>query len=116
MLCFLGIEDRGLWWSTKAVDMFEGALFCLNEYTMKARFHEIMESIHYTSKDAPLLFMDRFHEVREMIDAFNYKYSSKYKPSWLNCIDKSMNSWLNKFCPGFMSLPRKPHPFSNDYH
>jgi hypothetical protein len=27
-----------------------------------------------------------------------------------------MNSWLNKFCPGFMSLPCKPHPFGNDYH
>jgi hypothetical protein len=27
-----------------------------------------------------------------------------------------MNSWLNKFCPGFMSLPRKPHPFGNEYH
>ena len=75
-----------------------------------------MELIRYTSKEAPLLFVDRFHEVREMIDAFNDHYLSEYKPSWLNCIDKSMNSWLNKFCPGFMSLPRKPHPFGNDYH
>jgi hypothetical protein len=27
-----------------------------------------------------------------------------------------MNTWLNKFCPGFMTLPRKPHPFGNEYH
>ncbi len=27
-----------------------------------------------------------------------------------------MNVWLNKFCPGFMSLPRNPHPFGNEYH
>ena len=116
MSCFLGIDDRDLWWSTKAVDMFEGAPFCLNEYMTKARFREIMESIRYTSKEAPLLFVDRFHEISEMIDAFNDHYSSEYKPLWLNCIDKSMNSWLNKFCPGFMSLPRKPHPFGNEYH
>ena len=55
MLCFLGIDDRNLWWSTKANDMFEGAPFCLNEYITKARFHEIMESIRYTSKEAPLI-------------------------------------------------------------
>ncbi len=27
-----------------------------------------------------------------------------------------MNSWMNKFCPGFMTLPWKPHPFGNKYH
>jgi len=32
------------------------------------------------------------------------------------CIDESMNSWLNKFCPGFMTLPRKPDPFRNKYY
>ena len=63
MSCFLRIEDRDLWWLTKAVDMFEGASFCLNEYTTKARFCEIMESIRYTSKEAPLLFVDCFHEA-----------------------------------------------------
>ncbi len=34
----------------------------------------------------------------------------------MSCIDKSMNSWLNKLCPGFMSLPCKPHSFGNKYH
>ena len=116
MSCFLGIDDRDLWWSTKVVDMFEGAPFRLNEYMSKARFREIMESIRCTSKEAPLLFVDRFHEIREMIDAFNDHYFSEYKPLWLNCMNESMNSWLNKFCPGFMSLPRKPHPFGNEYH
>ena len=27
-----------------------------------------------------------------------------------------MNSFLEKFCPGFMRVPRKPHPFGNEYH
>ena len=31
-------------------------------------------------------------------------------------IDESMNSWLNKFCPGFMCVPRKPHPLGKEYH
>ena len=51
-----------------------------------------------------------------MIDAFNQHYAEEYIPSWLNCLDESMNSWLDKFCPGFMSVPRKPHPLGNEYH
>jgi hypothetical protein len=116
MSCFQGIEDRDLWWSSKPVDMFEGAPFCLNEYCSKGRFNDIMATIRYTSKDAPLMFVDRFHEVCEMIDAFNDHYSTEYMPSWLSCIDESMNTWLNKFCPGFMALPRKPRLFGNECH
>ena len=51
-----------------------------------------------------------------MIDAFNEYYDCDYVPSWLNCLGKSMNSLLNKFCPGFMFVPRKPHLFGNEYH
>ena len=43
-------------------------------------------------------------------------YVCEYVPSWINCIDESMNSFLNMFCPGFMCVPRKPHPFGNKYH
>ncbi|KAL3811352.1 hypothetical protein ACHAXA_000768 [Cyclostephanos tholiformis] len=61
-------------------------------------------------------YEDRFHEMRKMIDEFNNHYAHSYHPSWLNCLDESMSSWLNKFCPGFMCVPRKPHPFGNEYH
>ena len=71
--------------------------------------------MRYTNKTPPP-FLDRFHDVREMIDAFNSHYADYYVPSWLSCLDESMNSWLDKFCPGFMSVPRKPHPLGNEYH
>ena len=61
-------------------------------------------------------FLDRFHDVWQMIDAFNEHYECEYVPSWLNCLEESMNSFLEKFCPGFMCVPRKPHPFGNEYH
>ncbi len=59
---------------------------------------------------------DRFHEVRKLIDGFKDYYAHSYITSWLNCLDKSMSSWLNKFCPGFMCVPHKPHSFGNEYH
>ena len=116
MSCYQGIPDREMWWSTKPIDMFDGAPFRLNAYMSRNRFREIMHALRYTDKEEPLFFIDRFHDVRQMIDAFNKHYEREYQPSWLSCIDESMSSWLNKFCPGFMTVPRKPHPFGNEYH
>ncbi len=31
-------------------------------------------------------------------------------------IDKSMNLWMDRFCPGFICVPCKPHPFGNNNH
>ena len=78
------------------------------------RFMAINSALQYTKKPAPTKFVDKFHDVRELINAFNEHYSDEYLPSWLNCLDESMNSWLNKFAPGFMCVPRKPHPFGNE--
>ncbi len=51
-----------------------------------------------------------------MESAFNKHMSANYSPGWLSCLDESMNEWMNKFSPGFMHVPRKPHPFGNEYH
>ena len=120
MACFQGISDRELWWSSSPVSMFSGAPFRLNEYMSRNRFLEVSAAIVFTGEKAPTLaqdgYDDRFHAVRALIDAFNEHMSESYFPSWLNCLDESMSSWLSKFCPGFMCVPRKPHPFGNEYH
>jgi hypothetical protein len=116
MACYQGIPERELWWSTKPIDMFECTPFRLNAFMTYSRFQEILQAIRYTDKAEPLFFLDKFHEVRQMIDAFIDHYATGYKPSWLNCINESMNSWLNKFWSGVMTLPQKPHPFGNECH
>ncbi len=116
MACFEGIGDRNDWWSTASTDPFKGAPFRVNVYMSKSRFIDIMGAIRYTNAASPLLFDDRFHNVRQMIGAFNDHYEREYSPAWLSCLDESMNTWLNKFCPGFMICPRKLHPFGNKYH
>ena len=75
-----------------------------------------MVTLQYTNKEVPLFFLNRFHKVHQMIDAFNDNYFKGYKPLWFLYINELMNSWLNKFCSGFMTLPHKPHPFGNKYH
>ena len=115
MACFEGISDRRDWWSKKPISISDGAPFRLTEYMSYRRFSTITAAMRYTNRPPPS-FVDRFHEVREMIDDFNLHYEAEYSPSWLSCLDESMNSWLDKFCPGFMSVPRKPHPLGNEYH
>ena len=116
MSCYEGIEDRRLWWAEAPIDMYDGAPFRLGAYMSRNRFEAITTAIRYTDKDAPTDFEDRFHDVRQMIDEFNEFMAEEYSPSWINCLDESMNSWLNKYCPGFMVVPRKPHPEGNEYH
>ena len=115
MTCFEGIEKKKMWWSKKTIDMFEGAPFRLSEYISGRRFQNIGTAIRYTNIESPA-FLDWFHDVRQMIEGFNDHYEGEYVPSWLNCLDESMNSFLDKFCPVFMCVPRKPHPFGNEYH
>ena len=79
------------------------------------RFQNIGAAIRYTNIELPA-FLDRFHNVRQMIEAFNDHYDGEYVPSWIKCLDESMNSFLDRFCPGFMCVLCKPHPFGNKYH
>ena len=72
--------------------------------------------MRYTDLPPPSAFVDRFHKVCQMINASNDHYEENYIPSWLSCLDESMNSWLDKFCPGFMTAPRNLHPLGNEYH
>ena len=54
--------------------------------------------------------------MRKMINNSNEHYLENYTPSWLSLLDETMNSFLEKFYPGFMSVPRKTHPLGNEYH
>eukprot|EP00956_Cyclotella_meneghiniana_P024387 scaffold48896_cov69-Cyclotella_meneghiniana.AAC.2 len=116
MACYVGVSPINQWWSKSPPSMFKGAPFRLNEYMSLNRFQAIDKAIRYTDKPPPTDFEDKFHDVRQMLEAFNDHMEAKYTPSWLSCLDESMNSWLNKYCPGFMVVPRKPHPFGNEYH
>ena len=116
MACFVGVTPINLWWSTKDVDRYEGAPFRLNDIMSLNRFRNIDSAMCYTDIPSPTEYTDKFHQVRQMLDAFNDHMEESYSPSWLNCLDESMNSWLDKNCPGFMVVPRKPHPFGNEYH
>ena len=94
---------------------FKGAPYRMSKFISGKRFDVINAAMRFTDEDAPA-FEDKFHEVRKILLLFNLHCDEKYIPSWLSCLDESMNSWMDKYCPGFMCMPRKPHPFGNEYH
>jgi hypothetical protein len=82
----------------------------------RTRFEEIMAKIRLTDKEYPP-YSDKFFDVRQMIDAWNDNMKDNFVPSWISCLDESMCAWTSKWsCPGWMVVPRKPHPFGNEYH
>ena len=115
MACYVG-HSRADFWSQHSVDPFDGAPVRFHAYMTQRRFDAILSCLTFTNKPPPAC-RDKFHCVRDLIAAFNSNMKDIFFPAWATCLDESMSAWLNKWtCPGFMFVPRKPHPFGNDHH
>ena len=71
LLCWMGLwvlistvdgSNHHLLWSSKSVNIYEGAPFWLGEYMSHTCFEEILSSIHYTNESPPTL-LDHFWEI-----------------------------------------------------
>ena len=52
-----------------------------------------------------------------MQEGWNKNVAARFEPSWVSVIDESIQEWINCYtCPGWIFVPRKPHPFGNKYH
>ena len=108
--------DRREFWSSKAIEAFEGTPYRFNAFMSRPRFEAILAALQFTDRKPPS-YKDRFWEVRQMIDEWNSNMRFKFSPSWISCLDESMSKWVGKFtCPGFCCVPRKPWPLGNEYH
>ena len=107
---------REEFWSSSDVSMFYGAPFRLHSLMTKRRFNSILAALKYTDVPFPP-FKDKIHEVRQLIVSFNSRMTEVFNPAWVSCLDESMSVWTSKFsCPGWIFVPRKPHPMGNEYH
>ena len=110
-LRFLGLQmfmstqtgfSRRDYWSGAPVTLTAGAPFRLNEFMPRNRFEQIMEALTFTDVEPPS-YVDKFWEVRQMIDLWNNNMEEVFCPSWVVCLDESMSIWNNKWtCPGWV--------------
>jgi hypothetical protein len=97
--------------------MSKGAPYRFNDFMACKRFEAILLALTHTDKTPPA-YKDRFWEFCQMIMAWNKNMTKIFTLSWVSCLDaESMSPWTNHWtCPGWMFVPRKPHPFGNKYH
>ena len=108
--------NQGEFWSTKAIDAFEGIPFRFNDFMSRNRIENILAVFSITNTHLPA-FCNRFWEVSQIIKAWNDNMRMKFSPSWISCLDESMSKWVGKYsCPGFCCVPRKPWLLGNEYH
>ncbi len=108
---------RSDYWSTKDFDERRNS-GPFNFFTLmsKQRFDIINHKLCFTSKTASN-YTNQIWEVFKMIQEWNKQMASVFCPSWILCLDKSMSIWHRMFtCSGWEFCPRKPRPFSNEYH
>ncbi|KAI2500665.1 Transposase IS4 [Fragilaria crotonensis] len=110
-----GVQRR-MFWANDMPDIFCGAPFRLHAYMSRRRFEAILKHLKLTTTPPPA-FKHPFHPVNDIIDAFNKHTQACFSPSWVSCLDESMSVWTNMWtCPGWVFVPRKPHPKGNEYH
>ena len=108
--------DCRSYFSNNPVSPWKGAPWRLGAYMTGWKFERITSSLRLTDTPTPS-YRDKFHEVRGLIDAWNEHMLDCFIPGWVSCLDESMSIWTSRWtCPGFMYIPRKPHPMGNEYH
>jgi hypothetical protein len=108
--------DRRSWFEDSEPSPSGGAPFRIQKYMSRHCFETILSALRYTNKPFPQ-FRDKFHQTRALIGAWNEHMKEVFIPSWMSCLDESMSPWTSRWtCPGWMYVPRKPHPMGNEYH
>ena len=115
MATLLGYNKRH-YWSVMDVHPFDGAPYRFHSHMSYSRFDSILRNLGYTNVTKPS-FVDKFWEIRQMIQKWNDHMKQTFSASWVSCLDESMSILYSKWtCPGWMFVPRKPHPYGNEYH
>ena len=108
--------QRNEFWVTHTINAFHGAPLRLGIWMSRKRFDAILSALSFTDATPPT-YLDKFWEIRQMVEAWGLNMVENFIPGYVNCLDESMSVWTNKFtCPGFMFVPRKPWPFGSEYH
>ena len=116
LLTVLNGCSRKSFWDEQPPSEWSGAPFRFHKYMSYTRFENMMKALQYSNTPSPQ-YVDKFSEVRDLIKEWNMHMQWIFIPSWMSCLDESMSSWTRWLtCPGFMYIPRKPHPMGNGYH
>ena len=108
-------------WATHTINLFHGALLRLGVWMSRKRFDAILSALSFTDaipQHSSTSFgrSDRWWRPGVGVGVW-VNMVENFVPGYVNCLDKSMSIWTNKFTyPGFIFIPHKPWAFGNEYH
>ena len=100
------LPTRHDYW-VKSSDPFTPSLF-VGEFMTENYFNRILGVFSLPTYNKP---DDPHNLVRRFLDAVNERWRKVFIPGIRIVIDESMVPWKGLGMPGFMFVPRKPHPF-----
>ncbi len=83
------------------------------KYMSKGRFQRLLQFLRLT-KTPPPAHRNRSWIIRDMIKSFNNHIETVFNPSWITCLNESMVLFMNEFCPNWVCVKCKPHPFGKN--
>ena len=99
--------EHSEFWSHGEIDCLVRAPMRLGAFMSCKQLKVILNALVITTSHPPA-FRDHFWEVKNMLQAWNESMVEQFTPSWVSCLDESMNTWTNKYTyPGWMFAPRK---------
>ena len=116
-MCVDKLGSRKAYWKAEQMaDELKG-LFCKATYgnfMSRALFDKILSVFVLDMYEVDEANPDPFRPIRKFADAVQNKWRRSLTPSWFIVLDESMIPWLGKGMPGWMHVPRKPHPFGQE--
>ena len=94
MATTMGASRRDFW-DPEPPSMWTRAPFRLHTYMSRTRFDSIIKALTYTNI-VPPAYRDKFHQVRQLLEAFSENMRATFIPSWVSCLDESMSIWTSK--------------------
>ena len=82
--------DRRSYFSSGPISPWEGAHWRLGKHVSGWKFERITSSLRLTAAKRPS-YRDEFHEVRDIIDAWNAHMKACFIPGWISCLDRSIS-------------------------
>ena len=114
MACHVGHSVRGLFFKDP-ITPHNVAPIRLNHIIYGRRLENITQVMSSTNLAIPE-FNDPFFQQRHMQEGWNKNMMVHFDPSWASFLDESIQEWINHYtCPWCMFVPRKPHPFGDEY-
>ena len=91
--CGQDFFSKGFWTTKDFNERVNPCPFNFRKYMSKRRFGTITKELQFMDDDEPPIYVDKFWQVRQMIEAWNRNMAAIFFATWVICLNESMSIW-----------------------